>query len=984
MRFWSSGLSRLAARRRRTRFARYVGAGAILVYIVAFGVVPSAALSGSLRQIGSLVPTGSGEALGPVAVSGETVFAAAADTALDAQDQGAVLVFTKPAGAWSGTLRESAVLTASGPAAGDRLGESLSSSGQTVAVSSHNGTVYVFTEPASGWAGTVHQAATLTASDGATLGNPIISGQTIIAQGTTNNAPGAVYVFPKPPGGWSGSVDDSAKLTAADGTPGDGLGASIAFSGTTVVAGAPLAKVGSDYPGAVYVFTEPAGGWSGALHETAKLTGSDITTHNGPTSTATYFGSSVAMSGDAVVASLPLGPGVSAGAAYVFTEPAAGWASETQAAKLVVPDGVISAGSPIAGLGLSNHGVPMLAISGGTVVVPGSQGSNLTHPAEFVFTQPSGGWSGTQRESGTLVASDGAQLGSPVFTGQGVIAGALTGPSAQPAVADGAAYVFIEPAGGWSGTSTESAKLAGRTAAPPAGSENLFSEPSGGWSTAAPSAILSPSGNPGQVSFSAAAASDQSVVASGDGSAYVFSEPPGGWATAEPAARLLDSTGGQLGPVAISGGTIASLARASPNSASPAVDVFSEPTGGWAGQLPQTASLVASDGASFSAVAVSGQTVFAAAITEPGTWVYVFTEPAAGWSGTVHEAARLQLPTYTYIQRLTADGNAAAVNGAISGGTVVAASKAYVFTEPAGGWAGTVPVSAALSPPVWDLGTPGVYTEPQSGWSGVVLPAARLILGSPGGYPSEISISGTTVTIGAYQPPVSRYDFCPCAGGVWLFSEPSGGWHGILAAPPSVSTRTDGEGVAALAIHADSVFAGGLTTPQDYGSADTGVFAVTQPIFQSFIRPERPGVSHFHVSGLAIGKPTVSFTLAPGTYAPPLVSLRVALPPGLRFNHNANRLRRGIALKGGPPLTIRLIRGNLIVTLDELRGPGAIQTRPPALVESKALRSKAKWILHYDRSRRHHRKKALVLRVALRAVDAAGEHTQLLVTGRVP
>lgn len=48
--------------------SRDVVACAILVYIVAFGVVPAAALSGSLRQIGSLVPTGSGEALGPVAV----------------------------------------------------------------------------------------------------------------------------------------------------------------------------------------------------------------------------------------------------------------------------------------------------------------------------------------------------------------------------------------------------------------------------------------------------------------------------------------------------------------------------------------------------------------------------------------------------------------------------------------------------------------------------------------------------------------------------------------------------------------------------------------------------------------------------------------------------------------------------------------------------------------------------------------------------
>ena len=829
------------------------------------------------------------------------------------------------------------MLEASNPAAGDRLGQALSASGQTLATSSRNGSVYVFTEPASGWAGVVHEAAMLTASDGAALSNPVISGQTIFAQGAANNAPGAVYVFSEPTGGWSGAVHESAKLTAPDGTPGDELGASIGLSGTTLVAGAPQAKVGSNSSGAVYVFTEPAGGWSGTLHETAKLTPSDIAAYNGSFLNTVAFGGSVAISGDTIVASLassPAGPG----GVYVFTEPAGGWASETQTAKLVVPDGIISAGSPLA--------AAMLAISGDTIVVPGLRGANRV-PAEFVFTKPSGGWSGTQSESATLVASNNGSLGSPVFSGQSVIAGALTGASAQTAVTEGWAYVFTEPPGGWSG--------------------------------AAPTATLSPSGNPTQVSFTSAAASGDTAAASGDGSAYVFTEPPSGWSTAKPAAQLVDSNGAQLGPVAISSGTIAALTRSYSSGPSQAVDVFSQPVTGWSGQLQQNASLVASDGASFLRVAVSGQTVFAAtAATRSGSWVYVFTEPPGGWSGTIHEAARLQLPTI-YVWSLAADGNQVAVNGAISGGTVVSAiGTTYVFTEPSGGWSGTVQPAATLSAPYYENGMVHVYSALAAGWSGTVLPAAELLLPSPGGYPNETAVTGTTVAIGAHQPAPG----CPCIGGVWLFSQPSGGWHGILTAPPSASTQTDAEGAVALAITAENVFAGGQLTSPHYGAADTGVFAVTQPVLETFLTQGKPAVSRVGLAGLGLGKPKLTFTLTAGSYAPPIESFRLSLPRGLSFSHSLVHLRHGVSVMNVQPTT-QLVHGALVVTLPYALASVAIQVQTPALVENTALRKKVRQILRYDRSRRHHRKKELLLRFSLRVDDAAGEQTQLLLTVRV-
>ena len=68
-------------------------------------------------------------------------------------------------------------------------------------------------------------------------------------------------------------VVQQAELTASD--LGGLLGASVAISGNTIVAGAPEATVnGNPYQGAVYVFVKPRGGWANAT-QTARLTASD-------------------------------------------------------------------------------------------------------------------------------------------------------------------------------------------------------------------------------------------------------------------------------------------------------------------------------------------------------------------------------------------------------------------------------------------------------------------------------------------------------------------------------------------------------------------------------------------------------------------------------------------------------------------------------------------------------------------------------------
>ncbi len=103
------------------------------------------------------------------------------------------------------------------------------------------------------------QQAKLTASDGA-LGDELgysvaISGSTVVVGAQlANSARGAAYVFVAPTGGWA-SMTQTAKLTASDGASGNELGYSMAISGSTVVAGAPLVN---SHTGVAYVFSGPA------------------------------------------------------------------------------------------------------------------------------------------------------------------------------------------------------------------------------------------------------------------------------------------------------------------------------------------------------------------------------------------------------------------------------------------------------------------------------------------------------------------------------------------------------------------------------------------------------------------------------------------------------------------------------------------------------------------------------------------------------
>jgi hypothetical protein len=264
------------------------------------------------------------------------------------------------------------------------------------------------------------QLATLTPSDG-TLDDDfgrvvaVSSDGNTVAVSTggyhTGGTQSAVYVFTKPASGWT-SMTQVARLTGSNGGT-DELGISVTISGdgNTIVAGAPYGQ------GAAYVFVKPASGWAD-MNETAQLIGSDA---------YQSMGDSVAISGNTVV----VGAGGTTDAAYVFVEPATGWTNMTQTAKLT------SSLSRTSGFG------ECVAIDGNIIVV-GGQGGRA-----FLFVEPSSGWTNST-ETARLSLPEGSSSSSVAVSGSTAVVGY---PNLGGSASEGAVYVYVEPASGWTNMS---------------------------------------------------------------------------------------------------------------------------------------------------------------------------------------------------------------------------------------------------------------------------------------------------------------------------------------------------------------------------------------------------------------------------------------------------------------------------------------------------------------------------------------------------
>jgi FG-GAP repeat protein len=378
-----------------------------------------------------------------VTISGTTVVIGAPNAKVGSNfNQGAAYVFVKPASGWA-SMTQTAKLTSANGSGNDNFGTSVAVSGTTIVVGAPKafigfveaGTAYVFVKPTTGWTNAT-ETARLTPLDGApeAFGQAVaISGNTVMvgapsATISSNTFQGAVYVFNKPGTVWK-NVAGQTKLTASDGKSGAQLGEAVAFSGTTVVAGAPSATVNTNTnQGETYVFLKPAtGGWKSGT-EAAQLTASDGQGGD-------HFGRSVALlsgTSPTVVVGAPCEADCSkTGYAYVYVKPASGWTTtSTFTAKLTSSNSLPS----------DNFGMSV-AIAGKTIAVGADRECCLNLPGSvYIYTQPTTGWATTSTPSQELHPIDSA--GSDKFGASVSLAGSLMAGASGHSSSKGTGYVF--------------------------------------------------------------------------------------------------------------------------------------------------------------------------------------------------------------------------------------------------------------------------------------------------------------------------------------------------------------------------------------------------------------------------------------------------------------------------------------------------------------------------------------------------------------
>ncbi|HXM61824.1 MAG TPA: hypothetical protein VN950_13285 [Terriglobales bacterium] len=322
-----------------------------------------------------------------------------------------------------------------------------------------------------------------------------------------------------------------------------------------------------------------------------------------------------------------------------------------------------------------------VAISADTIAIGAPQnGCNPGGPGEvYVFVKPAGGWSGVQTETAKLIASDGNAfdaLGTSVsISGDTIVAGA---PGTYPSSTPGAAYVFVKPEGGWKS----------------------------GYQTAKLTSSDGRAGN--ELGYSVSISKD--TVATGApqaGVAYVFVKPTNGWKNATQTAELSSSDGafnGELGySISVDGQTVAAgapYATVGPNQYQGDAYVFVEPSGGWR-NMTETAKLTEGDGEAGdllgSSIATSGSLVVAGAaqysrgpslkklggpsfLVEGAT--YLFIEPNGGWAtaSSTNKVTGSDARFGSYLGSSVAVRGDSFVAGAPRNGRYV--GGAYIFQRP--------------------------------------------------------------------------------------------------------------------------------------------------------------------------------------------------------------------------------------------------------------------------------------------------------------
>jgi hypothetical protein len=220
----------------------------------------------------------------------------------------------------------------------------------------------------------------------------------IIGDFQANNREGAAYIFVRNGSEWTLQTSLKPNVRRPEGQGlGLAFGASVGISGDTAIVGAPTDNVIGDtvnQEGSAYVYTRKAGHWDG--NEQGYLTAD--------TENSSYFGSSVAISGNkAVVGS---GSGTTGNAAFVFELNSSGWSPPRFLRTKDAETGDLFGES--------------VAISGERIVV-GASGSNNFQGAAYVFERGDGTWPQKQK----LRASDPTSPNPPPPQGDGQVEAAF-------------------------------------------------------------------------------------------------------------------------------------------------------------------------------------------------------------------------------------------------------------------------------------------------------------------------------------------------------------------------------------------------------------------------------------------------------------------------------------------------------------------------------------------------------------------------------
>jgi len=251
-----------------------------------------------------------------VAIAGDSVVISAPRDDDAGMDSGSAYVFTRTGTTWM----QQGKLVADDAAADDRLGSSVAIFGDTVVVGgdfnddagAESGSAYVFTRTGTTWT----QQMKLTADDAAAgdrFGNFVsISGDSVLIAAVLDNGTGSAYVFTRTGTTWT----QQQNLTAGDAAAGDQFGASVSIFGNSVIIGANADDGVGNNSGSAYVFTRTGTTWT----QQQKLTASDAAADD-------TFGSSVSISGDSVVIGSfrDDDAGDRSGSAYVFTRSGTTW-----------------------------------------------------------------------------------------------------------------------------------------------------------------------------------------------------------------------------------------------------------------------------------------------------------------------------------------------------------------------------------------------------------------------------------------------------------------------------------------------------------------------------------------------------------------------------------------------------------------------------------------------------------------------------------